>query len=231
MFGQRDQFQIDRLLLVLGEFRLVDPQIDPLHILEFAQNVEPPPPAGPPVPFGGVGDVLAFHNAEPGDDQGRIDDLRLHNVGDPPVDHDARIENQRLDPFHVGLELNEGDDEPEIVLRLKEETDPEVTEKNEHHGQDAPPQGARLVVDEIRFERRGEEEGHHQPDQKTEIDRADERHLLFGKRHIEPDHAEREDQESEKRFQVQVDVPADAPGSDDKNPDPGGHDQKDYAED
>ena len=63
-------------------------------------------------------------------DQLVVDDARFDDVGDPAVDHHARVEHVRLEPFHFLGELDVGNDEAEVVLRLQQHADAGVAQ---HH--------------------------------------------------------------------------------------------------
>ena len=51
-------------------------------------------------------------------DEGTVDNFRIHDVGDPTVDNDARVEYQRFHALDVTLEFNVRNDEPKIIARL-----------------------------------------------------------------------------------------------------------------
>ena len=69
---------------------------------------------------------------EPRHDQLVVEDLGLDDVGDPAVDHDAGVEHEGLQPFDFLGELDVGNDEAEIVVRLHQQADADVAQ---HHAQ------------------------------------------------------------------------------------------------
>ncbi len=76
-------------------------------------------PAVAPELVGAVGDPLQLLKYEARNDHRLVDHPRLGDVGDPPVDHDRRVEHQRTRAFDLLREFHVGDDEPKIVLGLE----------------------------------------------------------------------------------------------------------------
>src|SRR5207253_878024 len=67
---------------------------------------------------------------EPGHDQLGIDDSRITDIGNSPVNDHTGIENQRLGPLELLGEFDIGDDEAKLVLGLQEGRDDHVARKD-----------------------------------------------------------------------------------------------------
>ena len=128
MLGQRDQLQIDRQAGELGQIALVDHQLDVGVVAEPVEDVQPAPAAAAAQPVGAVGHGLQFADDELGHDQLPVENVRLHHVGDPPVDHHAGVEDARLQPLDFLGELDVGNDEAEVVLGLHQQADADVAD-------------------------------------------------------------------------------------------------------
>ena len=131
MLGQDHQALIDFAdPRQLGDLAVVDPDLDARRLLQAVEDVEPAAPAVAPQLVGAVGDALQFLEHEPRNDHRLIDDARLGDVGDPPVDHDRGIEHQRTRAFDLLREFHVGDDEPKIVLGLEERRDADIADED-----------------------------------------------------------------------------------------------------
>ena len=201
---ERDQFQVDRLIRGFRELGVVDLQVDARHILKAVEDVEPAATANTAAPVGTVGDVLQFHDRKTRHEKRPVNEFRLHDVGDAPVDYDARIKNERLNAFNTALEFNERNNEPEIVARLQQKADPAVAEneqKRRRHALTERQTGTGRLSDALlkeRLESQTHDVRRNKPDEKTEIIRGNPRNLLLRKRHVQSDDGERENQEQNK---------------------------------
>src|SRR5207302_6780583 len=91
-----------------------------LHLLEHIHAA----PAAISLEFvGAVGDMLQFLQDEARHDHLGIDDPRITNIGNPAVDNDASIQNQRSSTLDLLRKLNIGDDEAKFVLGLQQRGD------------------------------------------------------------------------------------------------------------
>ena len=118
VLGQEDELHIHRLAIHLWQLAIVDFQINVFVVSQAVENVQAPSAAGPPQLVRRIGDALQLGQHEPRHDELIVEYVRLDQIGDPPVDHDARIEDIRLEPFDFLREFDIGNDETKIVLRL-----------------------------------------------------------------------------------------------------------------
>ena len=103
-----------------GISRVVDPDLDARRLLEPVEDVEPAAAAVPAQLVGAVGDALQLLEHEPRDDHRLVDHPGLGDVGDPAVDDDRGVQDQRPRTLDLLGELDVGDDEPEVVLGLEQ---------------------------------------------------------------------------------------------------------------
>src|SRR5207253_4918722 len=73
-----------------------------------------------------VGDLLQFIDHELRDDELTLDDARLHDVGDSPIDQHAGIEQDRPSAFGLLAELDVRNHEAKVVLGLKGKADRQI---------------------------------------------------------------------------------------------------------
>ena len=109
MLGQHDQPLVDLAdARELGDIAVMDPDLDTGRLLKPVEDVEPAAPAVATELVGTVRDALQLLEHEPRDHQLLIDDARLGDVGDPPVDHDRGVEQQRARALDLLRELDVG---------------------------------------------------------------------------------------------------------------------------
>ena len=124
---------------------------------------------GPLTNAGGtLGNPLKFADDEVWHEKRIVKDSRPDHVSDPAVDHNTRIEYERLEPLDLFGKLDIRNDKAEVVLRLNQETDAGVAED---HRQDHLHPGSRRRMGGQKGAQRqlqdiGQEEAHH----KAEVD-------------------------------------------------------------
>ena len=89
------RWSTSRIAGELGDLGVVDLDLDAGRLLEPVEDVQPAAAAVPAELVGAVGDPLQLLEDEPGDDQRLVDDAGLGDVGDPAVDDDRGVEDQR----------------------------------------------------------------------------------------------------------------------------------------
>jgi hypothetical protein len=108
----------------------------------------PAPAAVALQPVRAVGDLLKFQQHKLRHDHRALDDSRLGDVRDAPVNQHARVEQERPRALSLLAKLDVRDHESEIVLRLHDEADREIARDRAQQQVDvAHDRELRLVAD------------------------------------------------------------------------------------
>src|SRR6056297_1755957 len=129
MLGLQDELQIDRLT---GQFRQVaikDLQVDIVIAAQPVQDIQSTTSPSSSQFLAAVGDALQFAECKAGNDQLIVKDAGVHQIFNPAVNHDAGVEHQRLEAFHLAYKFDVRDQEPEVVFGLQQKTGADVTEQ------------------------------------------------------------------------------------------------------
>ena len=172
----------------LGDLGIVDPDLDPLRLLEPVQDVQASTAAVPPQLVRAVRDPLQLLQDEPGDHQRLVDHPRLRHVGDPPVDHHRGVQHQRPRPLHFLGEFHVGDDESEVVLGLEQRRDAHIADEDHQEAREHHVHPAVQIQLHRRSQRLGHQIGQEDAHDDAEIDGRDRLNALAGGEEIGDDH-------------------------------------------
>ena len=98
-------------------------QLDLGVVLHPLEHVQPAPAAVPLQLVRAVGDRLQLLQHEARHDQLGVDEPRITDIGNPAVDDDAGVQDQRPAALDLLGKFDVGDDEAKLVLGLQQRRD------------------------------------------------------------------------------------------------------------
>src|SRR5262249_6230012 len=120
-----------------------------------------------------VGDTLQLLEHKARHDQLGVDNPRITNIGNPAIDDDTRVQDQRPRPLNLFGKLDIRNNEAELLLGLHQHRHADVTEQ-QGHKQPRPLQNPRIdVLRDNRFQRHPEQAGQEGAHEQSEKDRRD----------------------------------------------------------
>ena len=132
-FGESDQPLIHGQFGQVLVLDIIHSNIDLRVLLQLRQHIESATPANPPQLVVAVGDRLQFFQNKAGDDQLGVENVRVHDVGDPSINQRTRIHDQWTAPFDFLREFHVRNHETEVVLGLQEERNADVRQHHTKH--------------------------------------------------------------------------------------------------